>query len=241
MQEDVGFLGNEELRMRRIVLIACLIYALMIAAGAGIYFSLGDHSHQAPPATPVSSSVKAPTTAATQPAEENADRRRETTLRQEMKVVERNGLTLYTFDYPKKPEPGVYLRPFIVTDGVEYELKFDVYYFYDIADPQKTAWIHGDALMVTTDAGRHTLTFSAKDRRDKMATDAEDLAENYVHTATKEEEELLSEIGSSNSVSLHYYQQESGAGRTQQLTQDEIKKIHDTLELYHLETQGGVD
>lgn len=228
--------------MRKILLIAVGVYTLMIAAGIGIYLSLGKSPETLPPSEKGSSSVATGTPDVDErKKKETVIREREETLRSEMKIVERNGLTLYTFDYPKKPEPGVYLRPFIISDGIDDELKFDVYYFYDINDSQKTAWIHGDALTVTTDVGNHTLVFSAKDRRDKMATDAEDLAENYVHTATQEEETLLVEIGASSSVSLRYYQQDTGFGRTQQLTREEIRKIHDMLELYQLKKQEGAD
>ncbi|WP_416195953.1 hypothetical protein [Selenomonas sp.] len=69
--------------------------------------------------------------------------------------------------------------------------------------------------------------------------DAQDLAENYVHTATREEESLLEEIGAAQHVSLRYYQQESGLGRSQHLSREEIHRIHDMVEFYHLEKQEG--
>lgn len=226
--------------MRRIIVIALCVYLLMIAAGAGVYLYLGDTTKKAPPpALKASDTAPASGKAAEKKSAGAARQQRADALRSEMKCVDRKGITLYTFDYPKKPEPGVYLRPFVVSDGMAYELKFDVYYFYDIDDAQKTAWIHGDALEITTDSGVHTLFFSSRDRRDKMAMDAQDLAENYVHTATREEESLLEKIGASQHVSLRYYQQESGLGRSQHLSREEIHRIHDMVEFYHLEKQEG--
>lgn len=242
--------------MKKILTFALVCYAVILLAGGAAYVYFSEQKSELPPPrqemTQQSESVKKEVEEAKErakAAQERAEAAREELEAQEAKakqrdaltrtdtitVEKRNGLTLYTGNYPKKPAPGVYLRPFIVSDGAASALKFDLYYYYDISDPAQTAWVHGDALAADVDGAAYHLAFSAHDRRDKMSTDAESLAENYVHDATEEEIALLRAIGQASSVRITYYQQASGDARSQTLGREDIQKIHDMMALYDLE------
>lgn len=239
--------------MKKIILAAIACYVVILAAGGTAYFVLSEQkaelpreettqgesvSREAQAAKERAEAAKAREEAAKQEiAAREAKEKERAALTQLVTVEKKNGLTLYTGDYPKKPAPGVYLRPFIVSDGVSSALKFDVYYYYDINDPAQTAWIHGDALTVTVDGETYHLMFSAHDRRDKMSTDAESLAENYVHDATEQEIALLRAIGKASSVRITYYRQASGDARSQTLTSEDIQKIRAMVALYDLDDE----
>ena len=234
--------------MKKIVMIAIGIYAALLVIGGAAYFALSEKKAELPlrPAAEQSEQsaqaeeearkadeAKARAEAAEKAAKEaEAKQKQRDTLASAFEVEKRNGLTLYTGHYPKKPAPGVYLRPFVVSDGVSYALKFDVYYYYNIDDPQQTAWVHGDALAASVDGRSYHLAFNTKERRDKMSPDAENLAENYVHDATKEETALLRAISNAQNVSITYYQQATGDARSQTLSREDIKKIHDMMAFY---------
>ncbi|WP_294156773.1 hypothetical protein [uncultured Selenomonas sp.] len=235
--------------MKKIIMIAVGVYVAILVIGGAAYFALSEKKAELPPDRPEvleskdtaepseakrkAEEAKARAEAAEKAAKEQAARAAERDkLVQSLTVEKRSGLTLYTHDYPKKPAPGVYLRPFVVSDGVTYALKFDIYYYYNIDDPQQTAWVHGDALAATVDGQPFHLTFHAKDRRDKMSPDAENLAENYVHDATDDEIALLHAIAQAGSVRITYYQQATGEERSQTLSREDIRKIHDMMAFY---------
>lgn len=232
--------------MKRIIMIAVAVYAAILVIGGAAYFALSEQKAELPPArTETEQSeqaaeaarkaeeAKARAEAVEKAAKEaEAKQKQRDTLVNALEVEKKNGLTLYTGRYPKKPAPGVYLRPFVVSDGVSYALKFDVYYYYNIDDPQQTAWVHGDALVASVDGQSYHLAFNAKDRRDKMSPDAENLAENYVHDATKDEIALLRAIAQAQDVRITYYQQATGDARSQTLSREDIKKVHDMMAFY---------
>lgn len=233
--------------MKRIILIALSIYTAILLVGGAVYVALNDMKTELPPPrkqveqtelAKQASDAQAHAEAAEKAAKEAAEKsKQKEQLIQALHVETRNGLTLYTGNYPKKPAPGVYLRPFVVSDGASYALKFDVYYYYDISDPQQTAWVHGDALAADVDGASYHLSFKAHDRRDKMSPDAESLAESYVHDATSEEFALLRAIGNAQSVQITYYQQATGDARSQTLSHEDIRKIHDMMAFYNLVSQ----
>lgn len=236
---------SREKNMKRIILIALAVYAALVVIGGGVFFALHRQKDELPPRPEVTQSQDAEEAArraaeaearaaAAEEAAKAAEAKQEQrdALVNALEIEKKNGLTLYTGHYPKKPAPGVYLRPFIVSDGVSYALKFDVYYYYNIDDPQQTAWVHGDALAANVDGQSYHLTFHAKDRRDKMSPDAENLAENYVHDATKEEIALLHAIAEAGSVRITYYQQAAGDERSQTLSREDIKKVRDMMAFY---------
>lgn len=233
--------------MKKIIMIALSFYTAILVIGGAAYFALNEKKAEMPPAQAVTeqneqakkeaAEAKERAEAAEKAAKEQAakaDQRQK--LAASLEVEKKNGLTLYTGNYPKKPAPGVYLRPFVVSDGASYALKFDVYYYYNINDPQQTAWVHGDALDASVDGVSYHLVFNAHDRRDKMSPDAENLAENYVHDATKEETALLRAIGQAQSVSITYYQQSTGEARSQTLSREDIRKIRDMIAFYDTTT-----
>ena len=236
--------------MKKILLTAIAVYAVIVIAGATAYFLLRD-----PPATPparhevttsaAKSSGEVPDTksgeAAKAPTSSAQEKQTADAIITGMKVENRGGITLYTYDYPKKPAPGVYLRPFLVTDGVAWALKFDLYYYYNISDPQKTAWIHGDSINVNVGGKTYNLRFLAHDRRDKMSPDAENLAESYVHDATEDELSVLRALAQAGSGSITYYQQEGGAQRSHEFTSEEITRIRNVLTLYDYETKDDAE
>lgn len=236
--------------MKKILLTAIAVYAVIVIAGATAYFLLRD-----PPAAPparhevttsaAKSSGEVPDTksgeAAKAPTSSAQEKQTADAIITGMKVENRGGITLYTYDYPKKPAPGVYLRPFLVTDGVAWALKFDLYYYYNISDPQKTAWIHGDSLNVNVGGKTYNLRFLAHDRRDKMSPDAENLAESYVHDATEDELSVLRALAQAGSGSITYYQQEGGAQRSHEFTSEEITRIRNVLTLYDYETKDDAE
>ncbi|MCI6231181.1 MAG: hypothetical protein MR630_00950 [Selenomonas sp.] len=236
--------------MKKILLTAIAVYAVIVIAGATAYFLLRD-----PPAAPparhevatstAKSSGEVPDTksgeAAKAPTSSAQEKQTADAIITGMKVENRGGITLYTYDYPKKPAPGVYLRPFLVTDGVAWALKFDLYYYYNISDPQKTAWIHGDSINVNVGGKTYNLRFLAHDRRDKMSPDAENLAESYVHDATEDELSVLRALAQAGSGSITYYQQEGGAQRSHEFTSEEITRIRNVLTLYDYETKDDAE
>ena len=236
--------------MKKILLTAIAVYAVIVIAGATAYFLLRD-----PPATPparhevttsaAKSSGEVPDTksgeAAKAPTSSAQEKQTADAIITGMKVENRGGITLYTYDYPKKPAPGVYLRPFLVTDGAAWVLKFDLYYYYNISDPQKTAWIHGDSINVNVGGKTYNLRFLAHDRRDKMSPDAENLAESYVHDATEDELSVLRALAQAGSGSITYYQQEGGAQRSHEFTSEEITRIRNVLTLYDYETKDDAE
>lgn len=236
--------------MKKILLTAIAVYAVIVIAGATAYFLLRD-----PPAAPparhevatstAKSSDEVPDTksgeAAKAPTSSAQEKQTADAIITGMKVENRGGITLYTYDYPKKPAPGVYLRPFLVTDGVAWALKFDLYYYYNISDPQKTAWIHGDSINVNVGGKTYNLRFLAHDRRDKMSPDAENLAESYVHDATEDELSVLRALAQAGSGSITYYQQEGGAQRSHEFTSEEITRIRNVLTLYDYETKDDAE
>ena len=237
--------------MKKILLTAVAVYAVIIVAGVTAYFLLRD-----PPVPPPPTQVEATTSAAARsgevpetksgeaaktPTSSTQDKQTADAIITGMKVENRGGITLYTYDYPKKPAPGVYLRPFLVTDGAAWVLKFDLYYYYNISDPQKTAWIHGDALNVSVGGKTYNLRFLAHDRRDKMSPDAENLAESYVHDATEDELSVLRALAQAGSGSITYYQQEGGVQRSHKFTSEEITRIRNVLTLDDFETKDDAE
>ena len=236
--------------MKKILLTAIAVYAVIIIAGATAYFLLRDPPVPPPARAEVTTSAAAhagevPDTksgeAAKAPTTSKQEKQTADAIIAGMKVENRGGITLYTYDYPKKPAPGVYLRPFLVTDGAAWVLKFDLYYYYNISDPQKTAWIHGDALNVSVGGKTYNLRFLAHDRRDKMSPDAENLAESYVHDATEDELSVLRALAQAGSGSITYYQQEGGVQRSHEFTSEEITRIRNVLTLYDFETKDDAE
>jgi len=232
--------------MKKILLIAVAVYAVIIIAGVTTYWMFSEPPTPPPARAAATSNMSSHSSdvtdtrsgeaakSSTAPAQ---DKQTADSIISGMKVENRSGITLYTYDYPKKPAPGVYLRPFLVTDGAAWALKFDLYYYYNISDPQKTAWIHGDALNVNVGGKTYNLQFQAHDRRDKMSPDAENLAESYVHDATGDELSVLRAIAQAGSGNIIYYQQEGGVQRSHELTSEEIMRIRNVLTLYDYETK----
>lgn len=222
---------------KKIIAIACGVYVLILLIGGAVYFSLSQQTAQNAAEQSTETVSQTAKTEKNNAAEEKVRDQKEKELLANLTVEDHGALTLYTNDYPKKPSPGVYLRPFVATDGSRYVLKFDLYYYYNIKDGEQTAWIHGDTLDVDIDGTRQTLDFVPQERWDKMSQDAENLAENYVQDATPTELTILKRIGQAKSVTLHYYQKESGEGRSQQLTQEEMTKIRNMVAFYKLKQQ----
>lgn len=144
-----------------------------------------------------------------------------------------NGVTYYKHHWPKKPAPGVYLRPFVAEGQGVCLLKNDVYYYYNIHDPEQTAWIMGDHVAIIAGGQTTTIAFDPSTMRKHMASDAEWLVESYVVNADKKTVAAFKRIAQSKQGELVYYK-EGGKARRHTLSAEEVTRISEMVELYEL-------
>lgn len=145
-----------------------------------------------------------------------------------------NGVTYYKHTWPKKLAPGVYLRPFVAEGQRGCLLKNDVYYYYNINDPEQTAWVMGDHLDITAGGQTTTLTFDPSTLHKHMAADAEWLSENYVVNADKKTVAAFKRIAQAKQGSIVYYNGGTGKSRHHTLSTEEVTRISEMVELYEL-------
>ncbi len=143
------------------------------------------------------------------------------------------GMTSYKHKWPKKPEPGVYLRPFVMAGNGRCLLAYDVYYYYHISDPQQTAWIKGDHLDIVAGGQTTTVAFDPSKLNKHMASDAEWLSESYTLNANKSVIDAFKRILSVGGGYIVYYKS-GGKSRSHELSAIETKRIREILELYEV-------
>ncbi len=188
--------------------------------------------------------------AAKERAEQNSERIKQQTaatwgndrnfreLQKGMKETVRGNVTFYTHNYSNKPPSGVYIRPFVIKGKENAILKNDVYYYVS-TDDSDFGWIHGDTVTITADGATIVWNFDPQKRRDKLAKTAEEITEHYVETASDARIADLKAIGNAGSVSVYYYSNETGKGRSSPMSRENIRHIKDMVKLYELFTGTG--
>lgn len=152
-------------------------------------------------------------------------------LKDSMNTETVGGMTSYKHKWPKKPEPGVYLRPFVMAGNGRCILAYDVYYYYHISDPLQTAWIMGDHLDIVAGGQTTTVAFDPSKLSKHMASDAEWLSESYSLNASKAVIAALKRIVSVGGGYIVYYKA-GGKSRRHELSAMESRRIREMLELY---------
>lgn len=154
-------------------------------------------------------------------------------LKDNMAAETVGGLTYYKHKWPKKPEPGVYLRPFVIAGNGKCVIAYDVYYYYHISDPLQTAWIKGDRLDIVAGGQTTTVAFDPSKLNKHMASDAEWLTESYSLNANKSVIDAFKRILSVGGGYIVYYKL-GGKSRRHDLSAVETKRIREILELYEI-------
>ena len=159
--------------------------------------------------------------------------KKERELKESMQEETINGVTYYKYSWPKKPEPGVYLRPFVMAGAVRALLAYEVYYYYHINDPLQTAWINGDHLDIVAAGETTTVAFDFSKINKHMASDAEWLVESYSLTADKRVEAAFKRILSVGGGCIVYYHA-GGKSRRHDLSAVEVRRIREMVELHEM-------
>ena len=171
-----------------------------------------------------------------EPTEEKlgAAERRINELSAGMETIWINGNKLYHYEQDPRPPTGVYWRPFILENKWGPLMKNDIYFYASISDGGFYDWIRGDAL--TVEAGDYvgTLYLPAKERHDKLSSDAESLFENYVLDADAEVLSMYRAIRQAQGGRITYYNTNDGKSLTSYLTDEEVSHISNMIELYDL-------
>ncbi|BAL83674.1 hypothetical protein SELR_19660 [Selenomonas ruminantium subsp. lactilytica TAM6421] len=154
-------------------------------------------------------------------------------LKDSMSAETVGGMTYYRHRWPKKPEPGVYLRPFVIAGNGKCMIAYDVYYYYHISDPLQTAWIKGDHLDIVAGGQTTTIAFDPSKLNKHMASDAEWLTESYSLNANKAVVDAFKRILSVGGGYIVYYKS-GGKSRRHELSAVETKRIREIMELYEI-------
>lgn len=160
-------------------------------------------------------------------------RKKERELKETMKEETINGVTSYKYIWPKKPEPGVYLRPFVLAGGERATLAYEVYYYYHINDPLQTAWINGDFLDLIAGGETTTVPLDFSRINKHMASDAEWLVESYSLTAAPNVIAAFKRILATGGGYIVYYHR-GGKSRRHDLSATEVKRLREMMELYEI-------
>lgn len=166
-------------------------------------------------------------------AAEEAKAKKSRELKDSMSTETVGGMTSYKHKWPKKPEPGVYLRPYVMAGNGRCILAYDVYYYYHINDPLQTAWIMGDHLDIVAGGQTTTVAFDPSKLSKHMASDAEWLSESYSLNANKAVIAALKRIISVGGGYIVYYKA-GGKSRQHELSAMETRRIREMLELYEI-------
>lgn len=231
--------------MKKIVLIALFIYALIIAAGGAAYYML---SQRQEPAVQTEAQQQAAQKAAEEKAAaekraaeraakqaQKADRSQKIDELKE-KLGYTNGTTGTWYGFPSQeiPAPGFYLRPYVCHSGQAVTLKLNLYYRYKIDDGTNLAWIHGDHFAVTCDGAAYDFPLNPKERHDGTDADASGLSEQYAIEASGDMIQMLQQTAKSDTVTLQYYQAASGKVRSHHMASSELQHLRDVVRLYEL-------
>lgn len=159
--------------------------------------------------------------------------KKERELKEAMQEETINGITSYKYKWPKKPEPGVYLRPFVMAGGVRATMAYEVYYYYHINDPLQTAWINGDFLDIVAGGETTTVPLDFSRINKHMASDAEWLVESYSLTAAPHVMAAFKRILGTGGGYIVYYHR-GGKSRRHDLSAIEVKQLREMIELYEI-------
>lgn len=160
-------------------------------------------------------------------------KKREQALKDAMKEETINGITYYKYRWAKKPAPGVYLRPFVLSDGARAAMAYEVYYYYHINDPLQTAWINGDHLDIVAGGEVTTVAFDFSKINKHMASDAEWLVESYSLNADKAVVAAFKRILATGGGYIVYYHA-GGKSRRHDLSATEVQRLQEMVELYEM-------
>ena len=236
-----------------IIIGAVIVYIIIMAAGIGAYFYFDQQQKVHQEALQAAEQLKKEKTpeelkreaekakeeelrrqAEEQERQKREQRRKkERELKEAMKEETINGITYYKYNWPKKPEPGVYLRPFVMAGGVKAAMAYEIYYFYNINDPLQTAWINGDHLDIVAGGETTTVAFDFSKINKHMASDAEWLVESYSLSADKKVVAAFKRILSTGGGYIVYYHA-GGKSRHHDLSAVEVRRIREMMELYEI-------
>lgn len=243
------------MKKSRIIINAVFFYIIIMAVGVAAFFYL-DYQHQkiinqeVLPAVEQIQKEKTPEELkreAEKVKEEEIQRqieeqekakrekreKREQALKNAMKEETINGITYYKYRWPKKPAPGVYLRPFVLAGGSRAAIAYEVYYYYHINDPLQTAWINGDHLDIAAGGEVTTVTLDFSKINKHMASDAEWLVESYSLNADKPVLAAFKRILASSGGYIVYYHA-GGKSRRHDLSSAEVQRLQEMVELYEM-------
>jgi len=231
---------------------AAILYTIITAVGIAVYFHFDEQQRiqQEQRQAQVQQREKTPEELQQEAAKEKeeelrrqaeeqerikrqARQKKERELKDNMKEETINGITYYKYSWPKKPEPGVYLRPFVLDGGSRVSLAYEIYYYYHISDPLQTAWINGDHLDIVAGGEVTTVNLDFSRINKHMASDAEWLVESYSLNADKTVMAAFKRILGTGGGSILYYHA-GGKSRHHDLSAAEVKRIREMMELYEM-------
>ena len=244
-------MGVRPVNKNKIIIGAVIFYIIIMAAGAAAYFYVDqqqkEQQAQAEVAVQQEKTPEELQREAEKVKEEEIKRqieeqervkrenkkKKERELKDSMREETINGITYYKYRWPKKPEPGVYLRPFVLAGDTRASLAYEVYYYYHINDPLQTAWINGDHLDIVAAGETTTIAFDFSKINKHMASDAEWLVESYSLTADKQVVAAFKRILSVGGGYIVYYHA-GGKSRQHDLSAVEVRRIREMMELYEM-------
>ena len=238
------------LKKSHIIISAVVVYILIMAVGGAAYYYVQQEQKIQQDAKLAAEKEKTPEELereAQKAKEEEIRRQEEAREKAAMEAREKKtralkdnmiaetvgGKTYYKHDWPKKPEPGVYLRPFVIEGNGRCMLAYDVYYYYHISDPLQTAWIKGDRLDIVAGGQTTTVALDSSKMNKHMASDAEWLTESYSLNANKSVMAAFKRILSVGGGYIVYYKI-GGKSRHHDLSATETKRIREVMELYEI-------
>lgn len=246
-------IGVRPLKKSSIIIGAVVIYIIIMAAGAGAYFYFDQQQKLHQEQLQAQAQLKKEKTPEElqreaqrakeeemrrqeeekQRQQQEARKKKERELKDSMKEETVNGITSYKYNWPKKPDPGVYLRPFVMAGNGRAALAYEVYYYYNISDPLQTAWINGDHLDIVAGDQTTTVAFDPSKITKHMAKDAEWLIESYSLSADKQVIDAFKRILATGGGYIVYYHV-GGKSRHHDLSSVEVKRIREMLELQEI-------
>ena len=253
MEDKASGIEVRLVKKTSIIIGAVIVYIIIMAAGIGAYFYFDQQQKVHQEALQAAEQLKKEKTpeelkreaekakeeelrrqAEEQERQKREQRRKkERELKEAMKEENINGITYYKYNWPKKPEPGVYLRPFVMAGGVKAAMAYEIYYFYHINDPLQTAWINGDFLDIVAGGETTTVPLDYTRINKHMASDAEWLIESYSLTAAPNVMAAFKRILATGGGSIVYYHS-GGKSRHHDLSATEVKRIREMMELYEI-------
>ena len=229
------------MKKSQIIIAAVILYLIIMTMGGAAYYaySIQHDARQARIAQEAkdeaaeSKAVQEKAAVQEKNADEELKKEQVSKRSDSMEVETRGGVDYYKYPWLVKPPSGVYLRPFVAERNGVCVFKNDIYYFYEITDPEQTAWIFGDRLAIHAGGQTTTLELDPSKLHKRMASDATWLSENYVMNADKKTLEAYRRIAKSDSAYIVYYKV-GGKQRRHDLSATELQRIREMVELYDI-------